>query len=390
MRSSRVTIASRSSHRRCAQRPSGEVPSGSGRPVGDRERRLGRVGGGVAAGPREVTSARHRGRRSRPRRPRAEHRHGLRDHVGDPGGLEREVHAIAPVRSRTASTASTDAHVDGVGGAEAVGPLELGAATSTAINRAAPAIRAPCRAAPDPSEADHRDADAGPHLAVCTAAPTPVETPQPRRHALEREPVASGSPAARGRRCGSRGCPAEGARERLGVRAPGEAGGCIQRMRATARGAAAARTHRPHGTAQRARRGRRERGVSTPSPTASTNPAPSWPSSIGNGAPQFPFAMAQSREWQTPLATSRTSTSPASGASIAGPRYVRRWPIAPPRRRAPLASPVSLHRERLMLASGHHGCSDAPRARARRCTRSSSTCSRPWSTSTAVPTRPQG
>ena len=40
----------------------------------------------------------------------------------------------------------------------------------------------------------------------------------------------------------------------------------------------------------------------TPSPTASTTPAPSCPSSIGNGEPQFPCSIAHRSLWQTPLA----------------------------------------------------------------------------------------
>ena len=40
-------------------------------------------------------------------------------------------------------------------------------------------------------------------------------------------------------------------------------------------------------------------------------PAPSWPSSIGNGVvPQLPFSIAHRSEWHTPLAAIRISTSP--------------------------------------------------------------------------------
>ena len=53
---------------------------------------------------------------------------------------------------------------------------------------------------------------------------------------------------------------------------------------------------------------------STPSPTDSTTPAPSWPSTVGNGFAVAPVTTFQSL-WQTPLAASRTSTSPGPGAS---------------------------------------------------------------------------
>ena len=39
----------------------------------------------------------------------------------------------------------------------------------------------------------------------------------------------------------------------------------------------------------------------TPAPTASTTPAPSWPSTIGYGAVHSPSTTCRS-EWQTPLA----------------------------------------------------------------------------------------
>ena len=55
----------------------------------------------------------------------------------------------------------------------------------------------------------------------------------------------------------------------------------------------------------------------TPSPTASTVPAPSCPSTIGQRrSPRRPSARCRS-EWQTPQAAMRTSTSPAlGGASV--------------------------------------------------------------------------
>ena len=48
-------------------------------------------------------------------------------------------------------------------------------------------------------------------------------------------------------------------------------------------------------------------------PTASTTPAPSWPSTAGSGTwVHSPFTTCQS-EWQTPLADIFTSTSPGPG-----------------------------------------------------------------------------
>src|SRR3954447_24227817 len=53
----------------------------------------------------------------------------------------------------------------------------------------------------------------------------------------------------------------------------------------------------------------------TPSPTASTTPPPSWPSTVGEYPDgSTPEAVYRS-VWQTPHATSRTSTSPARGSA---------------------------------------------------------------------------
>src|ERR1035437_9030833 len=53
----------------------------------------------------------------------------------------------------------------------------------------------------------------------------------------------------------------------------------------------------------------------TSSPTASTIPAPSWPSTIGQRpSPSRPSARCKS-EWQTPAAATRTSTSPLRGGA---------------------------------------------------------------------------
>ena len=97
-----------------------------------------------------------------------------------------------------------------------------------------------------------------------------------------------------------------------------------------------------------ARRGRPRRHVVTPAPTASTTPAPSWPSTIGwRSVPRCPSARCRS-EWQTPAAATRTSTSPARGgvqAQLLDPdsgspirsstaARTRIWPLMPTRHRS--------------------------------------------------------
>src|SRR6266550_2616654 len=53
--------------------------------------------------------------------------------------------------------------------------------------------------------------------------------------------------------------------------------------------------------------------VETPAPTASTTPAPSWPSTAGSGSGSPP-ARAVTSVWHTPAAATRTSTSPGPGS----------------------------------------------------------------------------
>jgi hypothetical protein len=73
--------------------------------------------------------------------------------------------------------------------------------------------------------------------------------------------------------------------------------------------------HSPHaGTKQNATGSPTATWV-TPSPTASTSPAPSWPGTIGwRPSPRCPSARCRS-ERQTPAAATRTSTSPAPGGA---------------------------------------------------------------------------
>src|SRR5437870_12719177 len=54
----------------------------------------------------------------------------------------------------------------------------------------------------------------------------------------------------------------------------------------------------------------------TPAPTASTTPAPSWPSTQGSGIGRSPVMACRSL-WHTPLAPRRTSTSPSRGSRTA-------------------------------------------------------------------------
>ena len=72
--------------------------------------------------------------------------------------------------------------------------------------------------------------------------------------------------------------------------------------------------HSPHGDRQ-PRTTRSPTRSATPSPTASTTPAPSCPSNTGSGCPN-PVSSTCRSVWQTPVASSRTSTSPGPGSSI--------------------------------------------------------------------------
>jgi len=153
----------------------------------------------------------------------------------------------------------------------------------------------------------------GQTFAVCNAARTPVETPQPSRHARD-----SASSPGIGTTCGSvttecPQCSTPVSTSPFDRRARGGwCSSCPHRR-------GAPRRHwrqRPHGTAHVSTTRSPGRADVTPAPTASTTPAPSWPSSIGQGAPQFPCSIAQTSLWQTPLAAIRTSTSPGPGSSM--------------------------------------------------------------------------
>src|SRR3954447_7616749 len=66
------------------------------------------------------------------------------------------------------------------------------------------------------------------------------------------------------------------------------------------------------------------RTLVTSSPTASTTPAPSWPSTIGRSVGKRPTPSTTCRSlWQTPVATVRTNTSRRSGLSTSTVSIVR-------------------------------------------------------------------
>ena len=157
------------------------------------------------------------------------------------------------VRSRTAATASTaDASIVSVAPNRSA-HASFGAATSTAISRSAPAILAPCSAArPIPPRPITATRAPGHTFAVWIAAPTPVETPHPRRHALRSG--SSGRHRDRLRRMDDgvrrERAQRERPRERRGVPRPADARRLHPRMGAAARDAAPARPagaarHRP-------------------------------------------------------------------------------------------------------------------------------------------------
>src|SRR5690606_1426679 len=71
--------------------------------------------------------------------------------------------------------------------------------------------------------------------------------------------------------------------------------------------------HSRHGGAQLSTTGSPGAGVVTPSPTAVTRPAPSWPRTTGIACASVPLASDRS-EWHTPVAYSATRTWPGPGA----------------------------------------------------------------------------
>src|SRR5262245_59447964 len=66
--------------------------------------------------------------------------------------------------------------------------------------------------------------------------------------------------------------------------------------------------------------------VVTPGPTSTTTPAPSWPKITGNSPSGSPPERVNSSVWQTPVALSSTSTSPALGPASSTVVTSRGWP----------------------------------------------------------------
>ena len=150
------------------------------------------------------------------------------------------------------------------------------------------------RSLPQRQRRGHADDRCGRHHAALGEARDAVEV-------LHRR-CRPGSAAATCRRAASRPRPRT-RRPRTGSAAPPRRRGS---RRTTARG--------------RTRPDRPARRAVTPSPTASTTPAPSCPSTIGwRPAPMWPSARCRS-EWQTPAAATRTSSSPRRGGSSSSSR----------------------------------------------------------------------
>ena len=276
-RDPRVTIAPRSSRPSAAHRASREV-LGTGSPPSVTSRTL----FGIRRAVPRPTRGSPRSTGGTPIAtavpPRAQHRDGLRT-TADPR-LERDVD---PAGERPDRRDGVDrGRVDAVGGAEPAPSRASPATRSTAIIRVAPAIRAPWSGGQaDAAQADHRDGVAGLDLAGVDR-----RADAGRRAAAEQ--AARDDGRARPARDGLAACtttcvanvPSESAGERLAVRAVRIRGGWRQRVRAR-------RGDRAGTTARAARHRPREQDrtpgarPSTPGPTASTTPAPSWPRSIG-------------------------------------------------------------------------------------------------------------
>ena len=184
--------------------------------------------------------------------------------------------------------------------------------------------------------------------------PRPAARSSRRRRSRSRDPVARAARprCARRRRCRSRPRSRRARRRRTARR---RGSGCSTRAGTTARSAnverkrvvvdrlAVARqprraveqpavTHPAQAVAHRCGRSRRHSlaaparraarrarracpgAAPRPRPTASTTPAPSWPSTAGQRVAAVP-SIALRSEWQTPLACRRTSTSPGPGGA---------------------------------------------------------------------------
>ena len=128
-------------------------------------------------------------------------------------------------------------------------------------------------------------------------------------------------------------------------------------------------SHAPHEGAQESATCWPGRTRRTPGPTASTMPAPSWPSTAGHGVVAVP-SIAFRSEWQTPLAYRRTSASPARGGSSSSSAISSRPPVsgstaARTFTRAPIVSAAEAARPPASAGAPRAGCGSASCARAR-------------------------
>src|SRR4029453_3904150 len=164
---------------------------------------------------------------------------------------------------------------------------------------------------PTPPRPNTTTEEPGVTLAVLSAAPTPVMTPQPTSEATScgvsgsifttpcsgmiissaqvPEPAKPISGAPSSVKCGMAPMPKVMFRHRLG---------CLRSMQYL---------HCPHGALQAMITWSPGCTDVTPSPTSATTPAPSWPGTNGAGCGMVPF-MPETSEWHTPVAMILTFT----------------------------------------------------------------------------------
>ena len=196
-----------------------------------------------------------------------------------------------------------------------------GSVTSTATIGCAPAARKPWTMHwPTPPQPNTTARSPGRTCAVLKTAPTPVIAAQPISAATSRS-VPPGSSTA----CvaGITTCSAKHAvamkwpRSRPRARRRELPSGMRWRCDPISQSAGEPEAHqrqRPQAVTHASATASSTFGASTPGPTASTTPAPSWPSTIGRSYVQVPSITCRS-ERQTPAAAMRTRTSPACGSA---------------------------------------------------------------------------
>src|SRR5918995_7264601 len=185
---------------------------------------------------------------------------------------------------------------------------------STATISDAPATRAPCIAEmPTPPQPNTTTDDPGVTLAVLTAAPTPVMTPQPTSEAISRGTSGSIFTAPWwGTIISSAHVPAPanpniGDPSWLKCMAPMAPNWMLTQRLGCLR--STQYLHTPHGALQAMMTWSPGATDVTPSPTSLITPAPSWPGTNGAGCGIVPF-MPDTSEWHTPVAWTLTLTSP--------------------------------------------------------------------------------